>query len=188
MNVPFRKGADAALQLPPLKTAALYTYSVQSFQGSSSAFRAIATANGRNLCRILAEAAWQARTSGKRRWPGALIGASPAQEDTSFAQPAFHLRPRKGAHGFFYGRTAGRHHGRALRAIPSRPASHRKTNIDGGNIGIQAASAGLIALHASTRVRTEAADFSNIAFSAASSVTSTIFSTPLAPMITGTPT
>src|SRR5208282_6462314 len=50
------------------------------------------------------------------------------------------------------------------------------------------ARAGLIVLHASTRPCTDATDFSNICFSAGSSVTSTIFSTPLAPITTGTPT
>ena len=49
-------------------------------------------------------------------------------------------------------------------------------------------SAGLIVLHASTSPCTEATDLANIPFSAASSATSTIFSTPFAPITTGTPT
>ena len=49
------------------------------------------------------------------------------------------------------------------------------------------ASAGLIALHASIKPRTEATDLANIALSASSSVISTIRSTPFAPITTGTP-
>ena len=52
----------------------------------------------------------------------------------------------------------------------------------------QPASAGLMALQASTRPFTESTDLANIAFSVASSSTSTTFSTPLAPITTGTPT
>src|ERR1700679_1413114 len=45
-------------------------------------------------------------------------------------------------------------------------------------------SAGLIALHASIRLRTDATDFANIAVSASSSAISTIRSTPFAPITT----
>ena len=54
--------------------------------------------------------------------------------------------------------------------------------------GAQAASAGLIALHASIKPCTAATDLANIAFSASSSAISMIRSTPLAPITTGTPT
>lgn len=50
------------------------------------------------------------------------------------------------------------------------------------------ASAGSIALQASTRPFTESTDFWNIACSASFSLISTIFSIPPAPMIVGTPT
>ncbi len=50
------------------------------------------------------------------------------------------------------------------------------------------ASFGAILMQASTRPFTEATDFWNIALSASFSSTSTIFSTPLAPITTGTPT
>ena len=51
-----------------------------------------------------------------------------------------------------------------------------------------AARAGLIALQASIRPLTAATDFANIAFSASSNPISMIFSTPFAPITTGTPT
>ena len=57
-----------------------------------------------------------------------------------------------------------------------------------GAIYALASVLGAMVLHASTRPLTEATDLANISFSAASKATSTMRSTPLAPITHGTPT
>ena len=54
--------------------------------------------------------------------------------------------------------------------------------------GLTLRRGGLIPLQASTRPRTDATDFSNIAFSSAENAISTMRSTPPAPITIGTPT